>query len=143
VTTGLSFGNPPRRGVLCTDSFSEKSVRRLAEYLEKVWKVYVHVGPIRRDRKYGNYSQQEYYRLWFSTEEMKKFLRIIMPHIPVPSMVSKTLLIYKDFFFQQRWISEVRSAFQTKSVDQKAFLRALRCLSTRKNSKARIDQRMI
>jgi hypothetical protein len=112
---GSIIGSPRRRGVLCTDGFTEKSVRKLARYLEKVWKVYARVGPIRRDRKYGNYSKQEYYRLWFSTEETKKFLRIIMPHIPVPSMVYKTILIYKDSLFQQRWISEVRGAFQTKS----------------------------
>ena len=105
---GSIIGSPRRRGVLCTDGFDEKSVRRLAQYLEKVWKIYAHVGPISRSRKYGNYSKEKYFRLWFSTEELKKFLRIIMPHIPVPSMVYKCILIYKDSQFQQRWISEVK-----------------------------------
>lgn len=107
---GSIIGSPARKGVLCTDGFDEKSVRKLARYLEKVWNVYAHVGPIRRNRKYGNYTKQEYYRLWFNTKEIKKFLRIILPHIPVPSMVYKTVLIYKDSLFQQRWISEVRCA---------------------------------
>jgi hypothetical protein len=119
---GSIIGSPPRRGVLCTDGFDEKSVRLLARYLEKVWKVYARVGPIRRDREYGNYSQLLYYRLWFSTRETKKLLRIIMPHLPVPSMVYKTLLIYKDSLFQKRWISEVRSAFQAKTSDNELFL---------------------
>lgn len=107
---GSIIGSPPRKGVICTDGFDERMVRRLARYLEKVWKVHAHVGPIRRNRKYGNYSKQEYFRLWFSTEELKKFLRIIMPHIPVASMVYKCILIYKDSQFQQRWISEVKKA---------------------------------
>jgi hypothetical protein len=103
---GSIIGNPPRRGVICTDGFDEKSVRLLARYLEKVWHVHARVGVIRRERKYGNYTKKEYFRLWFSTEELKKWLRIIMPHIPVASMVYKTILIYKDSKFQQRWISE-------------------------------------
>jgi LAGLIDADG DNA endonuclease family len=107
---GSIIGNPPRRGVLCTDGFDEKSVRLLARYFEKVWKIHAHVGAIRRNRIYGNSTKTEYYRLWFSTEELKKFLRIIMPHIPVASMVYKTILIYKDSQFQQRWISEQSTA---------------------------------
>nr|NP_943708.1 putative DNA endonuclease [Chara vulgaris]AAP92207.1 putative DNA endonuclease [Chara vulgaris] len=96
-----------RKGVLCTDGFDEDSVKLLAHYLEVVWNVYTHVGPIQRDRKYGNYSQI-YYRLWFGTEELKKFLRIILPYIPVQSMLRKTMLLYKDAKFQQRWISEMK-----------------------------------
>lgn len=99
-----------RKGVLCTDGFDESSVRLLANYLRIVWDINVRVGTIKRDRKYGNYSQSEYYRLWFSTGELQKWLRIIMPHIPVSSMVRKVMLIYKSSDFQQRWISEVRQA---------------------------------
>nr|QXT44716.1 putative DNA endonuclease [Nitellopsis obtusa] len=97
-----------RKGVLCTDGFDEDSVKLLAHYLEVVWNVYTHVGPIQRqrDRQYGNYSQN--YRLWFGTEELKKFLRIILPYIPVQSMLRKTMLLYKDAKFQQRWISEMK-----------------------------------
>lgn len=99
-----------RKGVLCTDGFDETSVRLLANYLKTVWGIYVHVGAIKRDRKYGNYSKSHYFRLWFSTEELKKWLRIIMPHIPVASMLYKVILVYKHSLFQQRWISEVKSA---------------------------------
>jgi hypothetical protein len=120
---GSIIGSPSRRGVLCTDGFDEKSVRKLAQYLEKVWNVKAHAGAIRRNRKYGNYSQQEYYRLWFSTTELKKWLRIIMPHIPVASMVYKTIIVYKDSQFQQRWISEVKKALpQFSDVIEKVSL---------------------
>jgi hypothetical protein len=119
---GSIIGSPPRKGVLCTDGFDKKSVCLLARYLEKVWHINVHVGPIRRNRKYGQYSKQEYYRLWFSTEELKKWLRIIMPHIPVPSMVYKTILIYKDSQFQQRWISEVKKALPQFSTTIDTYL---------------------
>lgn len=94
-----------RKGVLCTDGFEEQSVKLLAHYLKVVWKVNAHVG--RRDRKYGNSSKQFYYRLWFSTEEVKKFLRIILPYIPL-CMLKKVFLLYKDIDFQQRWISEIQ-----------------------------------
>jgi uncharacterized lipoprotein YmbA len=43
-------------------------------------------------------------------EELKKFLRIILPHVPVPSMLKKVLLLYRDPELQQRWISEVVQA---------------------------------
>lgn len=121
---GSIIGNPPRRGVLCTDGFDEKSVRLLARYLEKVWHVHARVSVIRRQRKYGNYTKKEYFRLWFSTEELKKWLRIIMPHIPVASMVYKTILIYKDSQFQQRWISEQCAALPHFADEiQKAYSR--------------------
>lgn len=118
---GSIIGVPPRKGVLCTDGFDEKSVRRLAQYIEKVWKVHAHVGAIRRDRKHGNYSKELYYRLWFSTEELKKWLRILMPHIPVASMVYKCLLIYRNSQFQQRWISEVCEALPQFEKNIKAY----------------------
>ncbi|CAM6054590.1 unnamed protein product [Sphagnum tenellum] len=101
-----------RKGVLCTDGFDESSVRLLSNYLRVAWGINTRVGVIKRQRKHGNYSQSEceYYRLWFSTSELQKWLRIIMPHIPVASMVRKVMLIYKRSDFQQRWISEVREA---------------------------------
>lgn len=99
-----------RKGVLCTDGFDETSVRLLAKYLGSVWGIYAHVGAIKRNRKYGNYSQSYYYRLWFGTEELTKWLRIIMPSIPVASMLYKVILVYNHSLFQQRWISEVKLA---------------------------------
>jgi len=39
-----------RKGVLCTDGFDEASVRLLADYLQKVWGIYVRVGVIRKQK---------------------------------------------------------------------------------------------
>lgn len=95
-----------RRGVLRTDAFSYKEQKILSQYLFKVWKVRVAIGKIHK--KY-NGEQKEYYRLWIrSSEEVQKFLRIILPYVEVPSMLPKVLLLYRDPNLQQRWISEVR-----------------------------------
>jgi len=101
---GSLIGHGGRRGVLCTDSFDEASVKILARYLKVVWGVRTVVAPVVRKR--GGHDKQ-YWRIWIrSQEELKKFLRIILPHVP-QSMLQKTILLYKDSQFQQRWISEV------------------------------------
>ena len=51
--------------------------------------------------------ENNYYRLWFSTEQLKSFLRIILPYVPCKEMFYKVLLTYKDLQLQERWISEV------------------------------------
>ena len=101
---GSIIGNG-RKGVLCTDPFTLEEQKILSQYLLKVWKVNVAIGKITRER---NGEIREYYRLWFrSTEELKKFLIIILPYVPVASMLYKTTLLYKDSQLQQRWISEM------------------------------------
>ena len=95
-----------RKGVFCTDGFSQEGVKRLAKYLSTVWDIGNHIGKVKPAR----FSQRrpERYRIWLrSTEELKKFLRIILPHVPVPAMLPKVILLYRDSQLQQRWISEV------------------------------------
>ncbi|OHA19761.1 MAG: hypothetical protein A3C08_02245 [Candidatus Taylorbacteria bacterium RIFCSPHIGHO2_02_FULL_47_18] len=102
---GSLIGYGGRKGVFCTDGFDEASVKILARYLEVVWNIRAIVAPVGRKR---DGKQDQYWRLWIrSQEELKKFLRIILPYIPVASMLKKTILLYKDPQFQQRWISEV------------------------------------
>lgn len=92
-----------RKGVFCTDGFAYDDVELLAKYLRVVWGVNSHVGRISLK---GRRSQQ--YRIWLrSTEELKKFLRIVLPHIPVAQMLPKVIILYKDSQLQQRWISEI------------------------------------
>ncbi len=99
-----------RKGVFCTDGFDQDSVKVLARYLTKVWNIQTHVAPIGRKR---DGKQNEYWRLWIrSTSELQKFLRIILPFVPVPSMLRKVLLLYKDRHLQERWISEVEERTQ-------------------------------
>lgn len=95
-----------RKGVFCTDGFEEKAVRRLAQYLKVVWKIKTHVGAINRVRQE---ETKRYWRLWLSTEELKRFLRIILPELKVPDLLYKFILKYRDSQLQQRWISEVSS----------------------------------
>lgn len=98
----ISYGG--RKGVFCTDGFDETSVKILARYLEVVWKINVVVAPVGA-KKDG--TKNTYWRIWIrSSEELKKFLRIILPHIPA-CMIKKTILLYKNPHIQQRWISEV------------------------------------
>ncbi len=99
----ISYGG--RKGVFCTDGFDEASVNILARYLEVVWKIHTIVAPVGRSR---DGKREQYWRIWIrSHEELKKFLRIILPYIPVASMLRKTIFLYKDSQLQQRWISEI------------------------------------
>jgi predicted house-cleaning noncanonical NTP pyrophosphatase (MazG superfamily) len=107
-----------RKGTLCTDGFDEESVKRLARYLEVVWHITTHVGTVGRKR---NGRQDHYYRLWLSTEELKKFLRIIAPHVP-ESMLYKVLVLYKDPILQQRWISELASLTSFSEAELEAIV---------------------
>jgi len=94
-----------RRGVFCTDPFALEEQKLLQRYLQVVWNVRVSIA--KTFRIHGG-ERREYYRLWLrSSEELQKFLRIILPHIKVASMLPKVLLLYKDCELQQRWISEV------------------------------------
>lgn len=86
-----------RKGVFCTEGFSYRDSLILSQYLKDKWRVDSRVG------RRGKYYQLRIY----STEELKKFLRIILPYIPVASMLPKVILLYKDQNLQQRWISEV------------------------------------
>jgi hypothetical protein len=93
-----------RKGVLCTDGFKPEEVELLAQYLEKVWHVHLVASPKSK-------SNPNQYRLWFrSTDELKSFLRIILPFVKTEDMLQKCMLLYKDPKLQQRWISEIAGA---------------------------------
>ena len=99
----ISYGG--RKGVFCTDGFDKTSVKILAHYLKVVWNIRAVIAPVGRKR---DGKQKRYWRIWIrSQEELKKLLRIILPYLPVPSMLKKTILLYKDSQLQQRWISEM------------------------------------
>lgn len=127
---GSLIGEGGRRGVFSTDGFDKESVTVIAQYLDKVWNIRTVVAPVGRKR---DGKQEQYWRIWIrSQEELKKFLRIILPHLPVRSMLYKVLLLYKDSQLQQRWISEVialgpfseadvMSAYEEKKTKWKKF----------------------
>lgn len=86
-----------RQGVFCTEGFNRQNILALSGYLKNKWGVATHIS------RRGKYNQLKIY----STEELKKFLRIILPFLQVKEMLPKVLLLYKDPKLQKRWISEV------------------------------------
>ena len=100
---GSIIGNG-RKGVLCTDGFSYEDQKILSRYLLKVWGVKTSVGKYINRRR----NNKEYFRIYIrSSNELKKFLRIILPYIKTLEMLYKVILLYKDDKLQQRWTSEV------------------------------------
>lgn len=96
-----------RKGVFCTDGFDKPSVKILSQYLQKVWNIKTVVAPVSRKR---DGKQSEYWRIWIrSTNELKNFLKIIIPYTFAPSMLRKVIMLYKDRQLQQRWISEIKN----------------------------------
>ena len=107
-----------KRGVICTNSFPLEEQKILARYLLKVWDIKTAIGKIFRKR---NGKHTEYYRLWIrSSEELKKFLRIILPELRTSSMLPKIILLYKNIELQQRWISEIveKTKFSRELVEK-------------------------
>jgi len=109
---GSIIGNG-RKGVFCSESFSYKEHLILSQYFRKVWHIETTIAE--KQKGLGKY------RLWIhSTDNLQKFLRMILPYVPVESMLSKTLILYKSILFQQRWISEVKqlSIFSESAIDK-------------------------
>ena len=104
-----SLVSDSRQGVICTDGFSFEEIEIIHQYFKKVLNI---------ETKIGRVSNQDKYRIWIrSSEELKKFLRIIIPHIFVKSMLYKILLTYKDSQIQERWISEIETLGNFSKVD--------------------------
>lgn len=118
-----------KQGVLCTDSLPFDELLIIVKYFRKVWKLKPRIGRVSQTGPRANQ-----HRLWFrSQEDLTGFLKIILPHIPVLSMLKKGLLLYKDPNLQQRWISEVASRtcwdetiIQSIVTEQKAKLARFR-----------------
>lgn len=93
-----------KQGVFCTDGFTEEDVKVLDRYMKIVWSINTSVHSVGKIKKDGTPR----YRLWIrSPNELKKFFKIIIPYIPVSSMLYKVVMLYKDSELQQRWISEI------------------------------------
>lgn len=90
-----------RRGCISTDGFTEKECNILARYLLVVWGVHARVGPVKGRRS------TIYHRLWLSTNQLKLFLDIVLPHLPCAEMAYKLIIRYKEHALQQRWISHI------------------------------------
>lgn len=104
---GSIIGNG-KRGVFCTDAFSKKDHQLLQRYLHISWKINTKLGIL--NREYKGHTKQ-IYRLYLNNQALKKFLVLIMPYAPIPSMIYKYCILYKDPNLQERWISEMLVAF--------------------------------
>jgi hypothetical protein len=94
-----SLVSDSRQGVFCTDGFSLPEIKIIQRYLQVVWKIKTSIGKV---------AHTEQYRIWIrSSEELKKFLRIVLPYLEVANMLPKVILLYRDSELQQRWISEI------------------------------------
>ena len=105
-----SLNTVKNQGVFCTDSFTYKEHLLLARYLEIDWKINCTIiqNPVKTKNK--ELIRLDH-RLRFSTfVDLQNFFRIILPTLPVSSMLYKVMICYDDPNRQQRWISEVREA---------------------------------
>lgn len=111
-----------KQGVFCTDGFLLNDILLLQKYMKSVWNIKTDIYSLKKYKQNG----QERFRLWIvSVEELKKFLRIVIPYIPVYSMLYKVIILYKDSELQQRWISEIaeKSKFSLSEIEHIVNLR--------------------
>lgn len=95
---GGLMGTGNRIGKLATNGFSQEQSYQLAEFLYSKFQIQAKVYP-------NTYANKTYYYLQISTQQLKKLLCTIMPHIPVQSMLYKAYLKYTRLDLQQHWIA--------------------------------------
>lgn len=105
-----SLNTVTRQGVFCTDSFTYKEHLLLARYLQVDWKLETVIIPNPVKNQKGEKIRNDYRLRFANFANLQKFLRIILPWIPVPSMLYKVMICFDDPESQQRWISEVKTA---------------------------------
>ena len=95
-----------RKEVICTNSFHPTEISLLSQYLLEMCQIKTTLLKVQNKEK-----TKKYMRLYFSsTQEFQKFILIIIPHIPIPQMLYKVLIIYKKPNDQQRWISVMKKS---------------------------------
>jgi len=102
-----------KNGIFCTQGFSKTEVKILSQYLKKVWRINTTLC------FKSSVSKIKKPVLRLNTTNLVKFLRIIMPYVPVESMLYKLCIGYVDHEHQQRWISEIKKAFKYKKRELK------------------------
>lgn len=98
-----------RRGKLATQGFTLDQNKQLQALFKKKWNIDVSICS-----NYSKKAKKSYNYLQFNTSNLKKLLKLIMPYIPIKSMVYKTLIIYKDKKLQKDWISTMRKYYNPK-----------------------------
>ncbi len=95
-----------REIVIGVHSLGEANIAKLRQYLKSTWDLDTRVEMSKQTR---NEKVIYHARLRFSTNQSKKFIRIIMPVVPreCKSMLYKLCMVYKQHEPQQRWISDL------------------------------------
>lgn len=91
-----------REIVIGVHSLGEANIAKLRQYLKSAWDIDTRVEMSKEKDKHRA-------RIRFSTNQSKKFIRVIMPIIPreCKSLLYKISMVYKQHEAQQRWISDL------------------------------------
>ena len=91
-----------REIIISVHSLGEGNILKLRKYLKSAWDLDCRIEMNKIRDVYNA-------RLRFSTNQSKKFIRIIMPVVPreCKSMLYKLCMVYKQHEPQQRWISDL------------------------------------
>ena len=92
-----------RQGVFCSGGFSYEEHTILARYLQTDWHIYCTIIKHKKPLGYD-------YRLQLDRKNLDSFLTLILPYIPVASMLYKVMPCYGNLENQQRWISKVQTS---------------------------------
>lgn len=109
-----------RQGAFCCEGFSKKEQLILVQYLKAEWKVTSRVVThkiVQKDKNKNVIRSYTAHRIKINALNLKKFLRIILPHIPCEEMLYKVCLTYSDCNLQQRWITELKNALPHFSAE--------------------------
>jgi hypothetical protein len=91
------------QGCICCDSMSLKEQKIIVRYFRMTYEINAVIHKICKP------NRSFCHRIYFYGDNLEKLLKIIIPLIPIKSMLYKALLRYKDLCIQQRWISEMKS----------------------------------
>lgn len=111
-----------RTGKFCCENFTQLEQSLFVDYFKNYWNIEAHIVPL----KIGVGSKQWIgYRLQLNVNELKKFLLIIAPFLPVKEMLYKFCIKYKDVEKQTEWIAALTKAAPTFALDIQNFYKKI------------------
>jgi hypothetical protein len=100
---GGRIGDGGRKGKWSTQSWGLEGNKKLQEVLQEKFDISTRIVEMK-----SIVSGETQYYLELSQNNLKKLLRIIMPHIPVKTFVYKAFMCFKDQRLQESWIAEMK-----------------------------------
>jgi hypothetical protein len=105
-----------RRGVICTDCFSKDHLLLVCRFFYVNFQIDCKIYPY--NKKSNN---KIYFRIYFSSLNLQKFLKLIAPHLETPSMIYKFKIVYVEDNLQQRWISDLSNLLKNDLLKESFF----------------------